>query len=86
MDQNVTAAIVMSLLVVFITTREILKFSLKKEQIRADAMVRAEEVKAKNQLEIEKLFQQDNYGKSISKGNLDDTNNEQKISIAVEAV
>ena len=31
-------------------------YRLKKENIRADAMVRAEEIKAKNQLEIEKMY------------------------------
>lgn len=32
---------------------------LRKAQIKADAMVRAEEVKAKNQLELEKLIHKD---------------------------
>lgn len=36
-------------------------YFIKKEQIRADALVRAEEVKAKNQLEIEKLFKNDHH-------------------------
>lgn len=31
-------------------------YKLKMEKIKADALVRAEEVKAKNQLEIEKLY------------------------------
>lgn len=35
-------------------------YSLKKEKIKADALVRAEEIKAKNQLEIEKLYISDN--------------------------
>ncbi len=35
------------------------KYKLKVEQIRADAMVRAEEVRSRNQLELEKLMQQD---------------------------
>ena len=32
------------------------KYKLKKEQIKADAMVRAEEIRARNQLELEKLM------------------------------
>lgn len=32
---------------------------LKAEQIRADAMVRAEEVRSRNQLELEKLMRED---------------------------
>lgn len=32
---------------------------LKKEQIKADALIRAEEIKARNQLELEKLLHRD---------------------------
>lgn len=35
------------------------KYKLKVEQIRADAMVRAEEVRSRNQLELERLMQKD---------------------------
>jgi hypothetical protein len=35
-------------------------YKLKKEKIKADAMVRAEEIKAKNQLELEKLMVSNN--------------------------
>lgn len=35
---------------------------LKKEQIKADALIRAEEIKARNQLELEKLLHQDAPG------------------------
>ena len=34
------------------------KTRLKTEQIKADALVRAEEIRARNQLELEKLMQQ----------------------------
>ncbi|NLV36416.1 MAG: hypothetical protein GXY17_07065 [Clostridiaceae bacterium] len=37
----------------------ITKYKLKVEQIRADAMVRAEEVRSRNQLELERLMQKD---------------------------
>jgi len=37
----------------------ITKYKLKVEQIKADALVRAEEVRTRNQLELEKLLQQD---------------------------
>jgi hypothetical protein len=39
-----------------IAFKQIKDFLLKKEQIKADAMVRAEEIMAKNKLEMEKLF------------------------------
>ncbi len=60
MDSNAVIAIAAVLVSIYLTIQEILKYRLKKEQIKADAMVRAEEIKAKNQLEIEKLIHQDN--------------------------
>ncbi len=42
-----------------ILSDSISKTKLKTEQIRADALVRAEEVRAKNQLELEKLMRQE---------------------------
>ena len=42
-----------------ILTDNITKYKLKVEQIRADALVRTEEVKARNQLELEKLVRQE---------------------------
>ncbi len=44
---------------IFVTVSEVMKFKLKKEQIKADALVRTEEIKAKNQLDIEKLIMQE---------------------------
>ncbi len=35
---------------------------LKKEQIKADALIRAEEIKARNQLELERLLHRDASG------------------------
>jgi hypothetical protein len=53
-----------------ILTDAISKYKLKKEQIKADAMVRAEEVRARNQLELEKIMRQgqgnDAYGTDYS--------------------
>lgn len=51
-------------IVLIVAFDNINKVIIKKEQIRADAMVRAEEVKAKNQLELEKLMRQDNIRQS----------------------
>lgn len=45
------------------------KYKLKVEQIRADAMVRAEEVRSRNQLELERLMRQDQETASGSRGN-----------------
>lgn len=42
--------------IVIVTVSVYTKYRLKVEQIKADAMVRAEEVRAKNQLEMEKLM------------------------------
>jgi len=46
-------------IVIIVAMDNIHKIILKKEQIKADAMVRVEEVKARNQLELEKLMRQD---------------------------
>jgi hypothetical protein len=40
-------------------TAMISKYKLKAEQIKADALVRAEEVRTRNQLELERLMRQD---------------------------
>lgn len=50
------------------TVSQISKYKIRVEQIKADALVRAEEVKAKNQLEIEKLIYQ-NQAAQIPKEN-----------------
>ncbi len=44
----------------------ITKYKLKVEQIKADALVRAEEIRSRNQLELEKLLRQDQGVKSSS--------------------
>lgn len=44
------------------------KHRLKMEQIRADAMVRAEEVRSRNQLELERLMRQDQTGNTAAAG------------------
>ncbi|OPX43263.1 hypothetical protein CLHUN_28110 [Ruminiclostridium hungatei] len=63
MDQNTVIAIVVGVIGFFsftyVSMQEVFKYKLKKEQIRADAMVKAEEIKARNQLELEALFQKD---------------------------
>lgn len=51
-------------------------YRLKVEQIRADAMVRAEEVRSRNQLELEKLMRQDQAGAA----NQADTTNQQRAA------
>lgn len=47
------------IVVTAILSDTISRTKLKMEQIRADALVRAEEVRAKNQLELEKLMRQE---------------------------
>ncbi len=42
-----------------ILTESISRYKLKAEQIKADAMVRAEEVRSRNELELERLLRQD---------------------------
>lgn len=56
-------------------------YNLKKEKIRADAMVRAEEIKAKNQLEIEKLFVENNQRPIVNNiDNEDEVNRNSRVS------
>lgn len=60
MNTDIIVPLIIAISIVSIVAIEnVNKIILKKEQIRADAMVRAEEVKARNQLEIEKLMRQD---------------------------
>lgn len=82
---TVVAVVFISLLsFLYLTTQEIVKFKLKKEQIKADALIKTEEIKAKNQLDIEKLMFQDkvetsqsvNYGGTNS--SQADTSNERR--------
>lgn len=65
-----------------ILTDSISKYKLKKEQIKADAMVRAEEIRAGNQLELEKLMRQgqenDAYGAGYSSEPMQYCEEEQK--------
>jgi len=72
MDQNTAIAIVVGVIGIlsftYVSTQEIFKYKLKKEQIRADAMVKTEEIKARNQLDIEALFQKDSIREENSGG------------------
>lgn len=67
-DQNTLVAIAVVVVGFFtftyVSMQEIFKFKLKKEQIKADAMVKAEEIKAKNQLDIEALVHKDSVYQS----------------------
>jgi hypothetical protein len=51
-----------------ILTDAISKYKLKKEQIKADAMVRAEEIRARNQIELEKMMRQDRENDAYDAG------------------
>ncbi len=63
MDQNTVIAIAVVVIGFFgftyVSMQEIFKFRLKKEQIKADALVKTEQIKAQNQLEIEALIHKD---------------------------
>ncbi|EGD47209.1 hypothetical protein Cpap_1602 [Ruminiclostridium papyrosolvens DSM 2782] len=79
MDLNTVIAILAVLLSVYLTIELVLKYRIKKEQIKADVLVRTEEVKAKNQLEIEKLIHQDNIVKeAYTHDDKHDINNDEK--------
>ncbi len=81
MDSNAVIAVAVVLISIYLTTQEILKYRLKKEQIKADAMVRAEEIKAKNQLEIEKLIHQDVSEKVLNISNCENAiNNDENLN------
>ncbi len=77
MDDNTMIAIAVvifgTLTFIYISMQEIFKFRLKKEQIKADAMVKAEEIKAKNQLDIEALIHKDSAIKSSNFSNANST-------------
>ena len=55
----------------------ITKYKLKVVQIRADAMVRAEEIRSRNQLELERLMHQENGTAAESIQNNEDTGRNQ---------
>ena len=81
MDSNAVIAIAAVLVSIYLTIQEILKYRLKKEQIKADALVKAEEIKAKNQLDIEKLIHQDNSVKEAYRcDNEDAINNDENLN------
>lgn len=57
MGPEIAVPLIIAASIVSISVMGILKdYSLKKEQIKANALVKAEEIKARNQLEIEKLI------------------------------
>ncbi len=60
MDQNYAFFLCVAIITIgvfsYTLCQEVLKYKLKKEQIKADTLVRTEEVRCKNQLEIEKLL------------------------------
>ena len=65
----------------FITSREFMKFKLKKEQIKADTLLKTEEIRAKNQLDIEKLIIQDKAN-TVRSINYADTNSIQDKALS----
>ena len=52
-----------------ILTESITRYKLKVEQIKADAMVRAEEVRSRNELELERLMRQDQTNNTSATSN-----------------
>ena len=61
--------------------KEVKDYLLKKEQIKADALVRAEALRFKNQIELEKLIQNDQtYNTSQSTTNEADTSQNERKS------
>ena len=53
--------------------------SLKKEQIKADALVRSEEIKAKNQLDLERLIRKDLENSNAMSFSTDDRKVREKV-------
>lgn len=73
MNTPITLSLIITTGVVVIVVFDYIKtFLLKREQIKADTIVRTEEVKAKNQLEIEKLLRQDQFQASNRFAEADD--------------
>lgn len=84
-DQNTLIAIAVVVVGFFtftyVSMQEIFKFKLKKEQIKADAMVKAEEIKVKNQFDIEALIHKDSvYQSKQVKDNRSPVNEEDYLS------
>lgn len=73
MESVIVPLIIAVSIVAIVAIENINKVILKKEQIRADAMVRAEEVKARNQLEIEKLMRKDMFEGEVRFNETDDS-------------
>ncbi|MHB8065977.1 MAG: hypothetical protein ACYDG2_25725 [Ruminiclostridium sp.] len=65
---------------IFISFNEVMKFKLKKEQIKADVLIKTEEIKAKNQLDIEKLMQQDKVNDTQSVNYAETNSNQDDVS------
>lgn len=53
-----TIGILCATMLVIVLSEQIMRYKLKKENIEADAMVKAEEIRGRNQLEIERLMLQ----------------------------
>ncbi|MDF2987650.1 MAG: hypothetical protein K0R50_3160 [Eubacterium sp.] len=56
----IITAIISICVVSIVLSEQIKDYKLRKQQMNADAIVRAEEIKAKNQLEIEQLYLSNN--------------------------
>ncbi|MFZ5989031.1 MAG: hypothetical protein ACOYWZ_18155 [Bacillota bacterium] len=69
MDQNIIVPLIIaSSIVIVAVTNQIIQYRLKKEQIKADASVKIEEINAKNRLEMEKIFSKnENAEPSVNK-------------------
>lgn len=63
LDSNLTGVIIVGIValipITIVSVTKITNYRLKVEQIKADTVVKVEEAKARNQLEIEKLMIQD---------------------------
>jgi len=64
----------------FVTVSEVMRFKLKKEQIKADVLIKTEEIRAKNQLDIEKLIQQDKVNRTQSVNYAESNSNQDEVS------
>jgi hypothetical protein len=72
-NENLIPIFAIAVGLVITVISQITKYRIKVEQIRADALVRTEEVRARNQLELEKLMRQEENNSTATSGSYNES-------------
>ncbi len=78
-DENLVPIFAIAVALIIAVVSIITRYRLRVEQIRADALVRAEEVRTRNQLELEKLLRKDgvpSHETSAASSNMENNSDE----------